>query len=399
MTERVLAALMVAGAWACYLPLGSKYATVLSGALVAAHLLRHRDGSASPLRQAPALVPICALLLWLGLTAGWSPAPWTTSLSQLAQYGLLLVVPVIASACPGASARRALQHFVWASTAVATVLALAKAGWLPASPLVWHTTVDAEGNQRIATSVLLALGAGLALWFAADVSSWQRWAWLAGAAWCAAGIAWQDRRTGMVVLPVVLLAWVLARPSSIARRLAMITAIGLSAVLVWQVSDAVRSRFAEGLAELRQYPSDDTVATSWGQRIRLWQVTAAMVMERPVAGHGLGSWRLDWQQRVTPGTALAEHSTPHNTYLQLAHQGGAIALALWLWVLASALRRGIQRGHVGAPTVMAWTTVACVGLFNAGLRDAKFALPLLLLAALATALARAHPAGQPERPG
>jgi hypothetical protein len=37
---------------------------------------------------------------------------------------------------------------------------------------------------------------------------------------------------------------------------------------------------------------------------------------------------------------------------------------------------------------MVWSTLACVGLFNAGLRDAKFALPLLLLAALSVAARR-----------
>lgn len=385
-TERVLAALLVGSAWACYLPLGSKYATVLAATWAATHLLRRRREGAS-LRQAPALVATCALLAWLAITSLWSPAPWGTKLGQLAQYGLLLVVPVIATACPGPAARRALQHFVWASVAVATLFALAKAGWLPASDLAWHTTVDAEGNQRIATSVLLALGAGVAFWLAVDVASWPRFAWLAGAAWCVAGIAWQDRRTGMVVLPVVLLAWALARPSSAARRLALCAGIGLSAVLVWQVSDTVRGRFAEGLAELQHYKADDTVATSWGQRIRLWQVTAGMVMEQPLAGHGIGSWQLLWRQRVTAGTALSENSTPHNTYLQLAHQGGAIALALWLWVLVAALRNSIRHGHAGTPALMVWSTLACVGLFNAGLRDAKFALPLLLLAALATALA------------
>lgn len=386
MTDRMLAALLVAGAWACYLPLGSKYATVLTAALLAAQLIRRRSGG-SALRQTPAFVATCSLLLWLATTSLWSPAPWTTKLGHLAQYGLLLVVPVIATACPGPAARRALQHFVWASVAVATLFALAKAGWLPASDQAWHTTVDAEGNQRIATSVLLAVGAGVALWFATEAVSWPRAAWLAGAAWCVAGIAWQDRRTGMVVLPVALLAWALARPSSAARRLALCAGIALSAVLVWQVSDTVRGRFAEGLSELQQYRADDTVATSWGQRIRLWQVTADMVMDHPLAGHGIGSWQMLWRQHVTAGTALAEHSTPHNTYLQLAHQGGAIALALWLWVLMAALRGSIRHGHAGAPALMVWSTLACVGLFNAGLRDAKFALPLLLLAALATAVA------------
>ena len=388
-SERWLGAWLVMAAWASYAPLGSKHVAMTASALCAVWVLvRRRDGPTRP--PLDGLLPGLALLLWLALTALWSPAPWRSAGSHLWQYGQLLLVPLIAAACPPQQALRALRHFVLASTVVALLFALGRLAVLPESTLAWHTTLQAEGNQRIATSILLSLGACLALWLGLGERGAARWTWCTAAVACALAVALQDRRTGMLLLPTVLLVWGLVRQPGGWRRIGIAAAIAFAGLAAWQVSDGVRARFAEGAMELRQYSGDDTVATSWGQRLRMWELTGAMVAERPWTGHGVASWRGLWQQRVTPGTALAEHSTPHNEYLLLAQQGGVIALGLWLWLLLSALRRAAAAEAPGVPALMAWTALAWVGLFNAVLRDAKFALPLLLLAALATAWARAE---------
>ena len=383
---RALATLLLLAVWASYLSLGLKYAAILSAALCAALLLRRQAWVG--LRHAPGLAATVLLLGWLATTALWSPAPWRLIGGHLWMYGLLLLVPLIASACRPAVARRCLQHFAIVSALVGTLFIVAGAGLLPTLPVAWHTTVDAEGNQRIATSILLALGACLALWHALNPGSAVRWGWAVAGSASLAGVALQDRRTGMLLLPVLLLAWALARQPTWGRRLTVAAAIGLAALAAWQVSDGVRARFAEGLTELRQFTSDDRVANSWGQRLRMWERTAEMVQERPLTGHGLGSWQSLWQQRVTPGTALIEHTTPHNEYLLLAQQAGALGVGLWLWLLIGSLRRAMGAGASGVPALMVWTALAWVGLFNAVLRDAKFSLPLLLLAALAVAAAR-----------
>lgn len=391
--ERWLGAWLVLAAWASYAPLGSKHIAMTASALCAGWVLAQRRGAtAGP--PIDGLLPGLALLLWLAATALWSPAPWRGIGAHLWQYGQLLLVPLIAAACTPDRALRAMRHFVLASTAVALLFALERLGALPVSSLAWHTTLQAEGNQRIATSILLTMGACLGLWLGLGERGPARWSWCAAAMACTLAVALQDRRTGMLLLPAVLLVWGLVRQPGGWRRMGIAGAIGLAGMAAWQVSDGVRARFAEGAMELRQYSGDDTVATSWGQRLRMWELTGAMVAERPWTGHGVASWRGLWQQRVTPGTALAEHSTPHNEYLLLAQQGGVIALGLWLWLLLSALRRAAAAGAPGVPALMAWTALAWVGLFNAVLRDAKFALPLLLLVALATAWARKEQARQ-----
>jgi O-antigen ligase len=192
----------------------------------------------------------------------------------------------------------------------------------------------------------------------------------------------------MLLLPVLLLVWAATRQPTVLRRLAGVVLIAAAAGTAWQLSDGVRARFAEGLNEIQQYHGSDRVATSWGQRLRMWELTVGMVAERPVVGHGVASWQGLWIQRVPADAALAVNTTPHNEFLLVAEQAGAIGLGLLLWVFGSALRDACQRGPAGIPALLAWVAVVWTGLFNAVLRDAKFGLPLLLLAALGMALAR-----------
>ena len=154
----------------------------------------------------------------------------------------------------------------------------------------------------------------------------------------------------------------------------------------------------EGYADLSTYSSSAPAVTSWGMRVRMFEITSDMVGERPVFGHGLGSWQLLWDQRVAPGTRLADNSTPHNEYLLVASQAGVLAAVLLLAWLLAMIAFAVRAGALGIPGLMAWLTFALVGLANAVLRDAKFALPLLLLAALATALGQSSPRKPGARP-
>lgn len=382
----------VAAAWASYLPLGAKYASVLALALLCGVALRTSTGTSTSIHtRTPTralLRPAAALLAWLALSLAWTPAPWPLALSQLGQYGLLLLLLPIAAGCPPAAAQRALRHFVLASALAAVLVVLHAQALLPDWPRLWQTTAAAEGNQRIAVSVLLALATVISVWQAAQAAGRGRSAWLLAAAACLAGLALQDRRTGMLLLLLLAAAALARAPLRRRWRLALALLGVLAATAAWQGAEGVRGRFAEGVAELQHYRSDDGVATSWGQRLRMWELTAAMVAERPLAGHGIGSWSVLWRQRVTPGTALAQNSTPHSEPLALAQQGGLVAVGLWLWLLGSALRAAWRAGPAGLPALCCWLALAWTALFNAAHRDAKFALPLLALALLALAAAR-----------
>lgn len=383
-----LATLLPLATWSCYAPLGVKYATVgLCVVVSVAWLAREPGGWRWPATRGAGPIAV-AWLFWLGVSIVWTPAGAAIALGVFGQYALMLLLATIAVACPPNAARRALAHFAVASTLVAATFALEALRWLPASTVLWHTTVDAEGNQRIATSTMLALGAALAGWQGADAPARARLAWWAGAALCTGALALQDRRSGMLLLPMLLLVWAWSRETRAWQRLVGSGLVVTLVTTVWLTSPGVQQRFDEGLRELKTYRANDQVATSWGQRLRMWQLTTEMVAERPWLGHGLGSWKLRWTERVTRDTPLAGNTTPHNEYLLLAQQAGLAAPLLLLGWLGVGMHQARRAGQRGVPALLALASIAWMGLFHAVLRDAKFALPLLLLAALGAAAAR-----------
>lgn len=374
-------------AWALYAPLGIKYTAYLTAVLLAVLALRGQTPSA-PLWKpwAPRLWLACFALL--ALSAAWSQAPWPHLVTHMWLYALPLGVVPLAAACPRGTALQTLKQYTMASAAVGVLSALHAAGLLPELAL-WSSTISAIGNQRIATSLLLALGAAIALWLAAQAGSGrQRATWVALAAAAALGLVSQDRRTGMLMLPLLLLAWGLMSGAGLRGKGLMVLVVTAAVVLVASASSMVRARFAEGLNELQTYQSSDNAATSWGQRLRMYERTGEMVRERPWFGHGLGSWQQQWDARITPGTALLRNSTPHNEYLLVAQQAGIPAALLLTTALAASLQAALRAGTAGVPAMMFWLSIALAGLANAVLRDAKFSLALLLLAGVGQALYR-----------
>jgi O-antigen ligase len=197
----------------------------------------------------------------------------------------------------------------------------------------------------------------------------------------------------MVTLPLMLLVLASVRQPTWPRRAAVVGAVIAATVLGWAQLDSVQQRFAEGVAELRAYESQGEVATSWGMRLRMYEVTAAMVRERPLAGHGAGSWVSLWRERVSSDGKLGRHTAPHQEYLLVATQGGAVAIALLLAAMVAALRAAQRAGRDGHALLLVLVTLVVAGLFNVVLRDAKFALPLLTLAVLAGAVGRSTRSG------
>ncbi|MFY7856127.1 MAG: O-antigen ligase family protein [Rubrivivax sp.] len=386
-----------AAGWSLYLPVGLQY--LAFGALLwaAGHTLTQQQRWAS-WRADPMVRFTLALLAWLGLSMAWTTAPMSEAASHLVHYARLLGVPLLALGLHPALARHALKHFVIASCAAAALVVAAFA--LDAvSPSVerWKSwpVVGVGGNQLVAVSILLALASGLAAVQASDArgEAARRWPWALAAAVTTLGVLLQDRRTGLVLLPVLLAVVVLARVRGTAARVGATLGIVVLTGLLAMASPPLQQRLAEGWGELQAYQPGQDVNTSLGMRLRMVDVTSDMITERPWTGHGVGSWAGLWASRVQGGELLRAHTTPHNEYLLLAAQGGLPALMLGGAVLGGALlaAAGVGARRVRRPdlaSLLVWITVVLAASVNAVLRDAKLALPLLLLAGWAAARAR-----------
>jgi hypothetical protein len=390
--QGLLAPLALTLGWTPYLPIGLQYLALLTGAVLALSSLAQQQRLGELARQ-PVLRAAAALWLWLALSALWSPAPAHAIISHLWMYALPLLVAPLVLALPPRAAKQALLHFVVASTGVAIAEWLAMSGLLPGR-VGTRPIVDVWGNQRIAFSLQLALACALAAHAALTATS-SRKRMLAGLAAliCLAGLAAQDRRTGMLGAPLLLAVLALLHPRNPWRRAALLCTIVLATLAIGLASPNVRQRFDEGAAELQAYRADAEVSTSWGMRARMLEITALLIREHPLFGHGVGSWVSRWRAQVDGQPTLLAHTTPHSEYLLLAMQGGAVALALAALAWALALRAIHRRGSAAVPALLVLVAITWAGFFNVVLRDAKFALALLGLFALAWAGSRADAPG------
>lgn len=385
--------------WSIFLPIGVKYPLLLGATAWGLWHLK-LNSTLRHLRAEPSITLALLFWAWSALTGLWSAGPWNEVAAQVGLYALVLCIPVIGQSFPTGRALRAIRHFCIAAGVVGVVCLLHSWGLLPArDSWVWKSTATAEGNQKIVSSLLLALGCALALREAA-LSRLQAgggaatWVWCAVACAAAAGLASQDRRTGMATLPVLLVmlgtGLVLAPRASRQKRVGMAIAAGFCCLAVGVGTPGVRDRFTEGFAEIANYSSSGDVANSWGMRLRMVEQSLQMAAESPIFGHGLGSWHTLWTQRVPAGSLLYDQRTPHNEYLLVMTQCGLVGLALWLALLWTQATRGLRSvsTQVVPASLLVWGALAWAGLFNTVVRDAKFGVPLVMLAALAWAGSR-----------
>ncbi|MBH9553312.1 O-antigen ligase family protein [Inhella gelatinilytica] len=322
------------------------------------------------------------LLVWMLISMAWSAASVTAALREWAHYLPLLLPALLADRLSPQWASRLRAHFVVSAALVGLATAVAGPltallGAQPGGTMLLSSTVMSEGNQRIATSLLLALGSVWALQIAATSSGTRRVAWALAGLGSAWGLLNQDRRSGMVALAVLLVIWAISE-GSLPRRLMKFSGLLLLFGSIWVSSSQVQGRFQEGWHELENADSPRAVDTSWGQRAALTEGSLHMAQARPLAGWGLGSWEVWWRGQAPPNSPLARLRTAHNEYLQVLTQQGLVGLTLLLaWGVAMARATTTA---CAVPQARAALVLLAVGaLFNAVLRDSVFGLPLLIV--------------------
>ena len=126
------------------------------------------------------------------------------------------------------------------------------------------------------------------------------------------------------------------------------------------------------------------------ERFYLWDAAARMVLDRPVLGHGPGSFATEhtWFASRLPVDARNDLDVAHNTYLEVAAEAGLLGLAVFLVLLGvglagawTAWRAGSRLGAAVVAGLVGTSVAACFV-------TEQFFLPLWLLCALGAVLPR-----------
>ncbi|HKO67923.1 MAG TPA: O-antigen ligase family protein, partial [Burkholderiaceae bacterium] len=222
--------------------------------------------------------------------------------------------------------------------------------------------------------------------------SWQQWMWgSAGLLMVANVVLVAYARSAYLALAVTSIVATVG----ITRRRVRIAAIGVLVTLmcgaIW-FSPLITQRIELGLQEMRETHSSPVI-TPMGIRPVMWEITASIVRDSPLIGHGLGSFPEQYRTVVTQrytGWKATLTADPHNQYLMLLAETGLLGLAAFAWFLFSAARQHVRGpfGVVGIALLLAWCLTS---LFSSHFHTFNEGHLIAILLGVCLARESAHP--------
>jgi O-antigen ligase len=175
-------------------------------------------------------------------------------------------------------------------------------------------------------------------------------------------------RTSLVVIAVLFMLFGLRHFERRALAVFIVAGMALTAV-AWSTSPYLRFRVMHVMEELDGSHADAN-ETSAGARLGFWKMSAKIVRDAPLLGHGTGSTRaMLAESAVADPTAPTGATNPHNQVLATAIPLGLFGVALLLVMWTVHLRMFLLPGHA------AWIGISVVAqnfvgsLFNSHLFD------------------------------
>ncbi len=322
------------GIWAvigtCFtIPLSTSLMDLCSALVVLFWLLSGRAMLLPRLvRQNP--VACLATLLFLYFLAGLipSPAPIRESFAVLMKYRELLLLPIVISLVMenNSAIRQAENSFL----AGAILLMLISYGM--AASLIPSAKYGSSLLFHITHSFFMAL---LSFWSLqrAMESRRSRSFWILIFLAATLNIIFvSPGRTGMLSYAILMLLALMQR-LSLKGRVAGCLLFCLLIPAGFFSSSNISSRVQQALQDIIHY-EQGTARTSLGMRLDWWANSLELIREKPLLGHGTGSFPLK-QQELIKDSRTRPSDNPHNEYLFIGVQLGLPGMAAFILLLLS----------------------------------------------------------------
>lgn len=293
------------------------------------------------MHRSPVAVAATALFLIIAGSALYSVADAQRIHMTVEAYAKLLFIPVIVSLIDTPSWRQRC----WNGFVAGTVITLAHAYADIWFEIPWTRTYhNSRGGDtgvfqhHIAQTLVMAFLSAYSLhraWRGQGVGprlAWGTLCLLAAASITHLSIA----RTGQVTLMMALLTLLAL---SVPRRW-MLPALGaflVAALLLGLTSSSIQNRFHQAYKEVAgfQFRND---YSSVGARLQMWNVSLDLIREKPLLGHGAGSYTPLAQKAFADEKMCSIGcAQPHNQYLLFGVETGLVGVLAFVALLASAL--------------------------------------------------------------
>jgi O-antigen ligase len=346
------------------------------------------ERSFAGLWTAPAILAICAAFT---LSLLWTSASLTDALTILIKHLKLLEILLLAVLIRSARDTRlaitafALGQAVYIASAWMLIMGL---------PLPWGKLGErpyAVFSSYLDQSIIFASSAAV-IWHLHALLRWPRW--LAGVIAVAAFsvvLLFLEGRTGYLValsMIALMILWMVPKKWRMAALLVVPTAL-LAGLFLG--SATFHDRVSKVLGESQAYAQSAQIETSSGWRLNAWHRSMQAMAERPLLGHGVGSFTTTVKRLEGPAAdktfGSGNSSNPHQEFLLWGVELGVLGPLLLVGLIVS-IYRDIR--HFATPvarstlSVLVAMTIAC--MLNSSLYDGLigdfFVVTLGLLMAL-----------------
>ena len=344
---------------------------------------------ARPLRTPAALLALALLALVLAGSA-WSIAPPAEVQMGMRKYAKLVIMPMAICLCwraPGLPAR-VLRWSLAGSAVLATSLYLVWIDMMPTSSLGWWRVGDASDpfvfRNHITAGILLSFAACASFLLATHArETRRRIALLVLGVYFAAPILMGNGRTGYVGFFIGLFVLYLLRwRITLLRCVSVAAAMSLLFAGVYLVSPNFKMRMDLLATEVA---IQDATSPN-GLRLSFMKVGIQAVIDRPLLGHGTGSFAevfVPEARRIWAGhpNELEVRHQPHSEPLLLAVQFGLIGAGLYFALLGAIGKAALRRRDLNADALALLVAIyGITSLFNSLLWNPTEAYWFLLLA-------------------
>lgn len=382
---------------AVFAPVGVNYlaAVLMFATLFMAGNLHER---AARIRANPLWWPVVAYVAWTLVVLAFRPH-YPQTPSNLWHGFRIAATIVMAMALTRDEALWALRGFFVIAFASVLMVLLYRTVGFPVTEL-WRATLVLVGNKSINDALLFTvLGVSAVVFGLAHIHDKKgHWALPAFALTGFVAVIitlWLPSRTSLLGLLVAGVAVCVHQWRKQLRVLAvvLVIAVGAASVMVWQ-SPVVQRTFALGAQEIEAAQAGAVSEGSWVVRFYMYRDTARMIIDKPLAGWGIGGWTEQWHLRGPK--LLADYNMPHNDFLWMGAQAGVPGLLTLLVIMLVGVWQGWRRNDITGRCGFAAMLVMLIATsVNSALRDAQIGLSLLWIAMVYLRLVQEP--GQPWR--
>ncbi|KAF0812362.1 hypothetical protein IGB42_03030 [Andreprevotia sp. IGB-42] len=266
----------------------------------------------------------------------WTAEPATAGMHMLTKMRPYLLAPLIFAACSLQPARQALLGGFTIAAMLSAVVSIASG--LAKHPVMkgmpGDYTVFQTHTYHNTFLALVACGI-VAFWLAGKIpAAYRKWALLAVVVCIADILFFVSGRTAQGMLLVLLAALVVMWQG---RRGVLIALAGLAIVLpaLYFGSSVIRGGIERIQVDVSKY-QEGNAETSVGLRFYFWKNAITLISQKPVLGHGTGSYEKEYRALTGAYKGEFARANPHSDYLWAWAEvgiGGVVTLLFMMIML------------------------------------------------------------------